>query len=246
MARAGYDILWKSWARLREKDQGIYPVVHQGIQRSGTNFLSAVLSKADYRIINRIDPARDAPRHKHFRWQDDKSSIVMDSRYGNDRHVGSVAEINRICGYPEDQKHIVLFREPRDWLDGIFRWGLANGWFPSQEAFFEGDLHRAYLREWDAYYAKWADLAARDPAGVLLVSYGDLRRDARAGVLAIDRFMGVERATPLGTDFTIDKVRHSKPMTEKRKGLEHPGIDAALNAPFAFDWQAHVLSGVPA
>lgn len=47
-------------------------IVHQGIQRSRTNYLRVLLKKAGFFVLNEVDVRRDHPNHKHFRWQDKK------------------------------------------------------------------------------------------------------------------------------------------------------------------------------
>ncbi|MCA1338158.1 hypothetical protein [Pseudooceanicola marinus] len=240
---SGYDLAWKTWMRLSDPPRGRYPIVHQGIQRSGTNYLCAVLEIGDYRVLNRIDPGRSNPRHKHFRWQDDKTGIVMDRRYLNRRHVQGIDEVNRICRYPAEQRHVVLFRRPRDWIDAIYRWGLSNDWFADEAQFVEGGLARAYLREWHGYYAKWEEMADRDPERVLILDYLDLRTDPGAVLARVDAFQGVSR--PEGAQAReslaggIGKVRHSKPMSEKREGLSAAIIDRLVAEEGAFNWERH-------
>lgn len=237
MLRPVYGRVWKTWVRLTEPPRGQYPIVHQGIQRSGTNFLSAILDKGDYRVMNRIDPARNDPRHKHFRWQADMSTVVMDERYRNGVTAQTLDDVNRICGYPQDMRHVVLFREPRDWLDGIFRWGIAHNWFCSEEEFLQRDLHHSYLAEWHAYYAEWSRLCEQDSDRVLLLAYSDLRRNPTLGLQAIDDFMKVNRSQRIDLSGGLTKVRHSKPIIRERTGLTSPAIDAAVAREGAFDWR---------
>lgn len=235
--------LRRTWRKLTETETGQYPVAHQGIQRSGTNYFCEVLAKADYRVLNRIDPPRDDPRHKHFRWQAEKSTIVMDANFRNTLTVGSVGEINRLCGYPSDTKHLVLFRAPRGWLDSIFRWGLQNRWFDSEEEFMSRQLYRSYLAEWDGFYATWADFARDNPEQVMIIDYGDLKRSPADMIKRIDTFMGLGRS---GYTYPgeIERVRHSAPISERRAGLDHPELDAAVAEPGAFDWRS--FSHMPA
>lgn len=235
--------LRRVWRSLSERESGIHPIAHHGLQRSGTNYLCTLLAQADYRVVNRIDPDRTDPRHKHFRWQADKSTIVMDRRYGNALQPASLAEVNALCGYARDMRHVVLFRHPRSWLDAIFRWGLQNGWFASEAEFLSRGLYRAYLAEWHAYYGTWADFAQGDPARVLILGYADLKRDPGAVLARIDAFAGVIRRHPPVGLGQITKVRHSRPMAEPRESLHHPDLDAAALHPGRFDWRA--ISDVP-
>ena len=50
-------------------------IAHHGIERSGTNYLRAILIILKINLINQFDPAENHPTHKHFRWYTDKSLI---------------------------------------------------------------------------------------------------------------------------------------------------------------------------
>ena len=242
--RPAYVRGWKAWIRINERPKGTYPVAIQGIQRSGTNFLTTLLDNADYRVLNRIDPKRNDPRHKHCRWQEDKSTIVMDERFRNSVTASSIDEVNEICRYPADMQHIVLFRAPEKWLNSIFRWGLKNEWFSSEDAFFERGLHEAFLREWDEYYAFWQDMQRDDSKRVLILSHEDLVRSPTEGLKRIEAFSGVVRAASMAPAGPVKKVRHSRPIGERRKDLDREELRDVLSLPTHFDWQAY-LEKVP-
>lgn len=232
-----YDYIWKFWELHTDKPSGQYPIVIQGIQRSGTNYLTEVLMSFEYRVLNRIDPKRNNPCHKHCRWQNDKTTIVMDDRYQNNCYASSICQINAICGYPESQKHIVIFRSPDKWLSSIYQWGLQNFWFNDKKEFFDRNLHKTYLQEWDAYYAFWQSMTSQDPEQVLIVCYELLVNQPGIELERIDNFMGIERLTKVKSNISIEKVRHSKPISENRVSLQHPEIAMLLNKEFFFDWR---------
>jgi hypothetical protein len=237
VVRPLYEHIWKIWLRCTDKPSGHYPVIIQGIQRSGTNYLTTLLTQSDYRIINRIDPKRNDPRHKHFRWQQDKSSIVMDNRYQNSLYAASLEEINKICGYPVDLKHIVLFRTPENWLNSIYRWGLESKWFENEDDFFSRKLHITYLQEWDAYYSFWQSIAAHTPHQVLLMNYERLIEESNRGIAQIELFMGVKRNPSENLQYSVEKVRHSRPISEKRTSLERPELTILFKQSTIFDWR---------
>lgn len=222
---------------LMDGPKGRYPIVHHGIQRSGTNFLCSVLEAGDYKVLNKIDPRQDNLRHKHARWQVDKSTIAMDARYVTSHTAEHIDQVNALCGYQSDQKHVVLFREPRSWINAIYRWGLDNGWFASTEAFWEKSLHEAYLEEWHSYYAAWEMMALSSPDQVLLVSFEDLRADPTFTLERINAFMGVMPSEQVDLSGGISKVRHSAPISQKRVGLQDKRIDDVVARDGQFHWK---------
>ncbi|NDV01243.1 sulfotransferase domain-containing protein [Pseudoroseicyclus tamaricis] len=217
--------------------KGLNPIVLQGIQRSGTNFLSEVLMAGNYRVLNQVDPPRDDPRHKHFRWFADKDLIAMDYRYCNSVTATTIGEVNATAGWPEGTRHLVLFRDPEDWLHAIFRWGVDNEWFASEAEFIETGKHRAFMAEWHAFYGHWHRLAAADPDHVLILRYQDLKTEPAEVLARVDRFAGVARQTPIDPAVSIRKVRHSKPLDAPRQNLTSAQSLEAAAMEGAFDWR---------
>lgn len=239
LVRPVYRSVWKNWERLTLLSKGRYPIIIQGIQRSGTNFLSEVLLRGDYRVLNQADPPRNHPRHKHCRWFPDKSLIQMDPKYRNDLTAQTIHDVNALSRWPRDSRHLVLFRDPEDWLNAIFRWGLVSEWFASEAEFIETGKHLAFMAEWHAFYAQWQAFAAADPDQVLILRFQDLKRSP-SGILAqVDRFAGLSRPPPLDPDEEIQKVRHSKPLDAPRQNLVAAESLAAATMDGAFDWQRY-------
>lgn len=231
-----YEQFWKIWERLVDKPVGDYPLVIQGIQRSGTNYITVVLSQANYKIVNKIDPARNNPKHKHFRWQEDKSTILMDRRYKNKITANTLSTVNQICGYSDNYKHVVIYRTPEKWLNSIYRWGLGCGWFNNEAEFFDKGFHVAFLKEWDAYYAFWQSIKLSAPERVLFIEHGQFAKNPIAGLERVDRFMQVKRSERVKIEKTIDKVRHSRPLSEARETCDENKIKELLKQELEFDW----------
>ena len=87
-------------------------VIIRGIQRSGTNFLEKILSELDTKIINKGNIGRDRPEHKHFRIQDNKSSIFMDKQYFNSIYVENIQDLNLKSYNKKDIKNILIIKDP--------------------------------------------------------------------------------------------------------------------------------------
>lgn len=152
-------------------------LAHHGIQRSGTNFLLVCLRKYGLKVINRHDPERNDPGHKHFRWYSEKALIPSEIRnqYGNSITAYNIHDLNKACNFPVDTKHIVTFKERHTSLVSILNWGLRSKWFDSK-----GDAISAaerYLNDIDEYNKFWADLSEACPEYVQLVCYEHLMKD---------------------------------------------------------------------
>ena len=240
--RAAYaDTIRFIW-NLRQTTRAIFNqdprIVHQGIQRSGTNYLRVLLNRSGFFVLNEVDPKRHKPQHKHCRWQDDKQSIVMDVRYRNQHFADSIEELNKICGYQEKQKHVLIFKTPANWLESIQRWGIANHWFSESNDFF-GDprLAVAYLNEWDQYHLKWELLAGASPGMLLILHFESVLKDPENAMLTICEFYGVEKKIDLKNEGRIEKVRHSKKDFKNREKVIDERFVNIVDENIDFSWR---------
>ena|GEM_PF-7106159 len=219
-------------------------VAHAGIQRSGTNYLNHILRDSDLFVANAVDPERDHPSHKHFRWQDNKNSIVMDRAFMNDCAAGSIFEVNRIAGFPLETKHVVVFKKPENWLQSIYRWGLTHDWVSGEEDFLrDPQLAAAWLGEWDEYHKKWGDLESVSPEMVLIVCYEDLLQDSVKGVSSILEFLVGESSHRQSTG-DVDKVPHSRRRAheDRREPLVASEVLGLIQRVVSWDWERRCWS----
>lgn len=150
-------------------------VAHHGLQRNGTNFLLLSLKKLKINVINEVDPTRCDPRHKHFRWYADKSVIpyFIAEQYGNCISADTIFDLNRICGYPRDTKHIVIRKKKSSAVVSLANWGLRTGWFSDKQNAVEN--FPLLVRDYNEYYGFWQQLGASCPSWVKVIDFEDLR-----------------------------------------------------------------------
>ena len=169
-------------------------VFHAGIQRSGTNFLRSVLEQTiRVRVANAIDPVRNHPFHKHFRLQDQKTSIVMDPQYQNDLRftdLDSYLSAADRRAARDAWPCIVIYKDPVNWLESIMRWGLKCGWIPNEDALLKTNLWSDWLAEYVAYYAKWMEFSEQSPEQVKLIQYEDLILSPKETLPDLAQFLG--------------------------------------------------------
>ena len=183
-------------------------MAHHGIQRSGTNYLNEWLKLSGCRVINTYDPKRNDPRHKHFRWQDDKDKIVLDKNYKNDVRVSSIAELNSICGYSAGTKHVVIYRNPKYWLNGIYLWGVRSGWITESL-----DREEVYIflkgatEEWLEYYHFWYKIQRKDPECVCIIPHSTVINNNGCGLGLLVDFLGLNLGV---ADVKIESVSKSR------------------------------------
>jgi hypothetical protein len=195
-----------------EKSQKSGWIAHHGIQRSGTNFLLMCLKRYGLNVINRHDPERNNPAHKHFRWYHDKSIIPSEIHYQyyNSTIVNNVRDLNRTCNFPFDTRHIIIFKERHASLVSILNWGLRVNWFDTKlEAI---SVANKYLNDIDAYNKFWAELSVMSPKYVQLVRYEDVMNDNT--ILSDALFRLGFMVNPI--DLSIAEVPHS-PRYRKAK-----------------------------
>lgn len=201
IARHGYKIKTKRTGWL----------AHHGIQRAGTNYLLKCLRLLHLDIINEFDPARNDPRHKHFRWYDNKDKIpqCLVKQYGNSLVASSIDQLNSICGYPSDTKHIVIKKGHNDAVVSLANWGLRCEWFSSKEEAI--DSLYIISNDYHAYYDFWGRMQNDAPTKVVIVKFEELLDNAVVLKDALS-VIGIN-VTGFPDNFVFDEV----PMSPKER-----------------------------
>ena len=164
-------------------------VIIRGIQRSGTNFLENLADRLNLKVINKGDIPRNSPQHKHFRVQNDKSSIFMDKQYFNEIYVDNIKDLNFLVIKEKKLKNILIIKDPVNWILSINRWAKKCGWIPKEKNLTEDfDLMSKYLKEWDNFHLKWSDLA-KDKDQLLILQWENLLTNFHDSLEKIGNFM---------------------------------------------------------
>jgi len=164
-------------------------VIIRGIQRSGTNFLENLADRLNLKVINKGDIPRNSPQHKHFRVQNDKSSIFMDKQYFNEIYVDNIKDLNFLVIKEKKLKNILIIKDPVNWILSINRWAKKCGWIPKEKSLTEDfDLMSKYLKEWDNFHLKWSDLA-KDKDQLLILQWENLLTNFHDSLEKIGNFM---------------------------------------------------------
>lgn len=158
-------------------------IVHHGIQRSGTNYIHQVLLKLKAPPINGakwIDnqktlETKNIVKHKHFRWQKDKTTIPsFFSAYNNKLSPSSIKELNNIAGYPNDSLHIVMIKSFDKWLFSAMNWGLRNKFFSNKEDAISNSAK--FALDYFAYYQFWHQMKLNS-SSVFIFSIEDIQNN---------------------------------------------------------------------
>lgn len=178
-------------------------VAHHGIQRSGTNYICALLIEKGYIVLNKYTPLRKDCRHKHFRWQSDKETILMNKSFLNDIQISNIKQLNKLAGYPRNTLHIVIFKKPESWIVSIQSWAYKCGWDIQNETLND------YIKEWDEYYSAWEILRDSDPSRVVFINYEELVKDPAGLMMEIDKKFPDHELRNLKSAGYMRKVPHS-------------------------------------
>lgn len=160
---------------LQARSRGTPLAMHHGLQRSGTNYLLLSLLRHGVPVLNYSDPARHDPRHKHCRWQHNKTTLIQPiaDQYGNSLLVSNIDELNSICGLHQATRHIVVFKERIDWLQSICNWGLRCGWFANASTALAALTKLA--QDYSAYHAFWSAMKDKAPGQVEILQFEKIR-----------------------------------------------------------------------
>lgn len=164
-------------------------VIIRGIQRSGTNFLENLSHRLDLKVINKGDIPRNSPKHKHFRVQNDKTSIFMDKQYLNEIYVDNIQDLNFLVLKEKRLKNILIIKDPINWILSINRWAKKCGWISKEKNLTDDfDLMSKYLKEWDNFHLKWLDLATEKDQ-LLILQWENLLTNFHDNLEKIGNFM---------------------------------------------------------
>ena len=199
--------------RLRNRLGRATPLAYHGIQRSGTNYCLKSLRALGCLPINMFDGKRNAPTHKHFRWQSDKTSITLEPRFANTVQISGLDDLNRSANYPENTAHLVMQKEIGSWVVSIVNWGLFCGWWPDLETAMAD--RQAIFEEYHHYHCLWHNLEKQAPEKIEILNLQDVLKGEGAPLVnALDR-LGID--IKLGKRSTFDGHFNEVPMSTPRR-----------------------------
>lgn len=194
-------------------------VIIRGIQRSGTNFLEKILSELDTKIINKGNIERNKPQHKHFRIQDNKSSIFMDKQYFNSIYLENIQDLNLKSCNKKDIKNILIIKDPVNWILSINRWAKKCNWIAKDKNLTDDyDLMLKYLFEWDCFHLKWLQFS-KDKEYLLILQWENLITNFQENLKMITDFIGVKnsKVNLQISDFKNINLSENSRILEKEK-----------------------------
>jgi len=167
-------------------------VAYHGIERSGSNYFCACLISINIDLINLFTPPKSrtkgitSPMHKHYRWYPNKE-LIPNHRKGfiNDKIVENIKEINSICGYPEDTRHIVIKKNLLTAITSIANHGLRDNWFEDKKD-AENNIE-LIAKDYKAYYDFWKNMSDLSPSLVQVILYEDLYLSSKPLIYALKK-----------------------------------------------------------
>lgn len=123
-------------------------LLHYGLQRSGTNFLEALLRRRfQVKVMN--DPVnRRSITHKHARLYPDKN-LVPEPQYTNDLHVPGFSAFEAQLAFVPDAV-VVVSKDPYSWFLSYKKFAERCSWPTPQHH---------YIEEYNAFYGAFLSFA---------------------------------------------------------------------------------------
>tara|TARA_B100000959_G_scaffold166622_1_gene174516 strand:+ start:103 stop:801 length:699 start_codon:yes stop_codon:yes gene_type:complete len=182
-------------------------IAHHGLERSGTNFFRACLLSIDIDIINKIDPQESNPKHKHFRWYENKSLIPhFRKQFFNNFTANNIKDINAICGYPVDTSHFVIKKTSASAITSLSNYAIREGWFTDKKNVEKNIL--LLLKDYKAYYNFWQKMSDTNSSQVQIISYEDLVLSSFPLIKALEK-AGIKPKLKVPIQFIFDEVYQS-------------------------------------
>ncbi|MEO1502381.1 MAG: hypothetical protein AAFS08_17585 [Pseudomonadota bacterium] len=158
-------------------------------------------------MLNRTEPERWNPRHKHFRWQKDKSTIppFIHREYGNTIQAETLEDLNRLTRRPSDCRHILIRKCEAAWLKSVLNWGMKWNKFSDKHIALQ---HLDVLqKEYHAYCAFWEKMQAEYPEYVRIIEYEEIQNNMPRLIQHLSA-IGLS-AKPRGFDGVLEHVAQS-------------------------------------
>ena len=188
-------------------------LAHHGIERSGTNYLRSCLIFLKIDLINEIDGAANNPQHKHFRWYEDKSLIPsFRSHLLNNINAKNLSDINRLCDYPNDTKHVIVKKTLIKGMTSLANYAANDNWFKSKDEIKKNIP--IILEDYKAYYNFWGKISKENPNQVILIYYEDLVASSKT-LLEILEKIGISPKVKVPKQLIFDEVDQSPKNREK-------------------------------
>lgn len=184
-------------------------ILHYGLQRSGTNFLRAILNKNyNIRIFN-SDKDMKHPLQKHFRPYDEKELIPHEG-YRNNFHFNHFSDFEKALDIPEKIDGIVVIsKDPYSWLISYKDWGRRGDW---------PKVGHHYIEEYNHFYAKWVAFK-KDDNRISFLKYRDLLLNTKNELRKIEDKFDLQLKTIrkiTGRKTKLIKVKVSKHFTQSK------------------------------
>ncbi|MBT3647509.1 MAG: hypothetical protein HN542_04625 [Flavobacteriales bacterium] len=184
-----------------------------GLQRSGTNYVEALLVEnfEGVQIWNEHYPDC-LPTQKHFRLYDEKhlipslqfqNNFLYDGFSDFDKHVSRLTEKSQLS-------YVVVVKHPLSWYLSYFNWASKKHHIDHRKK----DVNGHFILEWNLFMKKWLAFQAEAPGRVHIVKYEDLIADHDTSLEAASSYL---KLTKRHSDFFIpEKVGMSKGFGKKR------------------------------
>lgn len=174
-----------------------------GLQRSGTNYLEALLTLnyPDVQFVNGV--VRHEITHKHFRLYPEKN-IIPEPKFANKVIVNDLASFESQLPFSPPDLYLVVSKDPVSWYSSYINWSRKNNWPPH--------AHH-YIDEYNLFYGMWRKLATETDR-IVCVRYDDLLRSPESIVQQIGAKLGYP---PLRNFRDARKVYASRRFTKEKK-----------------------------
>lgn len=175
-----------------------------GLQRSGTNYLEALVKLNFDHVRFTNGEVRNNITHKHFRLYDEKE-IIPEPQFANQLMVPDYTAFeNSLPADAVPDLILVISKDPASWLASYNKWSEKNNW---------PEHAHHYLQEYQLFYNRWKEYSEQT-GKILFIQYAALLSDP-AGIL---RSIAEQLHQPLVEPVrTTKKVYASRTFTKKKK-----------------------------
>lgn len=199
-------------------------IFQYGLQRTGTNYIKALLLKNFEGVIFKNGEIRALPTHKHFRLYTPKQ-YIPEPKYNNTLTFNSFEEFNNSIKTESGMKNalfLITVKDPFSWYLSITKMAKSLGWESyDPEATFQSH----YIHDFNFFYTKWKSFEKEAPQRVMLLKYEDILREPNIVLAKIESHFALKRKSNLrnlilgkkGKYFSVNRVPNSHNWSKDKK-----------------------------
>jgi hypothetical protein len=156
-------------------------LLHYGLQRSGTNYIEALIVKNYHVLFLNSNEDRGSPLQKHSRLYKNKQ-IIPEPQYHNNIAFDTFDQFENLFDIPPDY-YLIISKDPYSWFLSYKKWAIKCNW---------PNVTHHYIEEYNLFYKLFMDLSKQSNK-FIFIRYIDLIQDEKQVLKSLEQRMNLRK-----------------------------------------------------